>query len=189
VQPLIESRNSADETSTKLPVIRNVPVKFPRAGKFRITFPVDKGDTVHLEFCERSIATWLASGAPSGSVDPGDIRRFALSDAVACLGLYDSKHALQNQPPSGAMSIGEDGGCEIKIDGNDVTVNGGSANVGRVGDAVDAGSLSGTVMVAGAAVAVQFTYIPAGAGSPVGPGPTAALNSGQISAGAAHFKA
>lgn len=57
----------------------------------------------------------------------------------------------------------------------------------RKGDAVNAGSLSGTVMVSGAPVAVQFTYTSAD-GVPGAPGPTALMSGGKNTGGSAHVK-
>ena len=64
----------------------------------------------------------------------------------------------------------------------------GTKEVARKGDAVDAGTLAGTVLVAAVTVPVQFTYIPAGGGSPVGPGASAALSSGKITEGSSQIK-
>jgi hypothetical protein len=121
VQPLIKSRNTSTETPAALPVLKGVPVKFPRAGGFRITFPVQVGDKVHLEFCERAIDGWIHNGGQQ-PVDPVELRRHSLSDAVACLGLYDQQD-LGSAPDGSALVVGKDGGSELKIDGTNVTIN------------------------------------------------------------------
>ena len=85
--PLVKAPVLAEDGSTSfdaLPVVPNVPVSFPGAGGFRVTFPVSVGDTVLLVFSEASLERWLQFG---GDVDPQDPRRFALSDAVAIPGL------------------------------------------------------------------------------------------------------
>ncbi len=70
VQPLIKERY-ADENGARqareLPVIPAVPVQFPGAGGYRITFPVAVGDTGLIMFAEASLDKSLVSG---GTVDP-----------------------------------------------------------------------------------------------------------------------
>jgi hypothetical protein len=87
VKPLIRAvRTDSDGTrvAESRPVINDVPVVFPGAGAYSITFPLAAGDTVLLVFSQASLDKWLAAG---GEVDPLDPRRFALSDAVAIPGL------------------------------------------------------------------------------------------------------
>ena len=75
VQPLIKERYT-DEAgamqSRELPVIPAVPVQFPGAGGYRITFPVAADDVGLVVFSEASLDKWLVSG---GTVDPADDRR------------------------------------------------------------------------------------------------------------------
>jgi hypothetical protein len=73
-------------------------------------------------------------------VDPVSTRRHHLSDAVACLGLYDSQHALGTTPPANALSLGADGGPELQIDGTNVNVNATGAGA-KVGITVGAGGM------------------------------------------------
>ena len=61
-----------------------------------------------------------------------------------------------------------------------------SQKVARMGDSVDAGTLTGTVLVSGVPTPVQFIFTPPG-GVPSGPGPTAALT-GVISSGHPRIK-
>lgn len=87
VKPLIRSVLT-DSDGTRVaegrPIINDVPVVFPGAGAYSITFPLAAGDTVLLVFSQASLDKWLSSG---GEVDPLDPRRFALSDAIAIPGL------------------------------------------------------------------------------------------------------
>lgn len=92
-QPLIEVAYK-DETGArrteKLAAIPHVPVAFPGSRSIRIEFPLVKGDTVLLMFCQASIDRWFARG---GVVDPGDDRHHALSDAIAIPGVIDEPTA------------------------------------------------------------------------------------------------
>lgn len=89
-----EAGNRAPET---LPVIPRVPVVFPGAGSYSITWPLAVGDTVLLVFSSRSIDTYLSQG---GVVDPRDDRRHSLSDAVAIPGLRTYKAPIASATAS-----------------------------------------------------------------------------------------
>src|SRR5688572_9189268 len=93
-KPLIKDRvegPDGEPTSLDVPVITNVPVLFPGAGGFHVTFPVNRGDTVLLVFTDRSLDAWLDRG---GLTDPDDARRHHISDAVALLGLHSNRDAI-----------------------------------------------------------------------------------------------
>jgi len=84
VKPLIKKK-FLDETVLELPILTNVPVVFPRTKQSGITFPLERGDGVLLIFSERSLERWKASGR---EVEPGDPRKFDLSDGIAIPGLF-----------------------------------------------------------------------------------------------------
>jgi hypothetical protein len=129
-QPLVHE-GFLDETGARqadrLPVVNGVPVVFPGAGGFRVTFPIAAGDTVLLVFASSSIDRWLALG---GEVDPLDDRRHDISDAIAIPGLRDFAHALTSAP-TGTMSLGKDGGPTIEISASDVRIGGNNNLVTR----------------------------------------------------------
>lgn len=106
VQPLLQdaffdSDNDGERTVIRRPKITSVPVCFPGSGAFRITWPVNPGDTVLLVFSSSSLDAWLAVG---GELDPGDDRHHDISDAVAIPGLFDFAHIPTQAPPT-AMVI------------------------------------------------------------------------------------
>jgi len=84
VQPLLK-RKFADGTVVNLPVIKNAPIATYRAGDAFISLPIKKGDKGMLIFAERSLDLWKLS---EGIVNPNDVRKFDLSDAVFYPGLY-----------------------------------------------------------------------------------------------------
>lgn len=90
-----------------LPVITSVPVIFPGGGAFTVTFPIEVGDTVLLEFSGVSLDKWLQTIA-SGAIDPGNHGRHSIADAVATPGLRNARKARKNMPTN-HVRIGRDG--------------------------------------------------------------------------------
>lgn len=66
-----------------MPLLTDVPIIWPRAGGFSLTFPVAVGDECLVIFGERCIDSWWQSG---GVQKPIDDRQHDLSDAFAILG-------------------------------------------------------------------------------------------------------
>lgn len=125
VQPLVKRRDFAAEQARRMPVLNGVPVVFPSAGGYRLTFPLAKGDTVLLVFAHRSLDVWQANG---GEVDPGDLRHHDVSDAVAIVGLHDNRHPLSDFATDGLV-LGKDGGATVKVTDGAITVDAGSGTV------------------------------------------------------------
>lgn len=98
-----------DETGAEvvksLGVLSDVPVQFPSAGGFSLTFPVAAGDPCLLVFTDRSLDKWLDTGA---EVDPVDLRRHDLTDAVAILGVRARPQAIPSVDLT-AITLGKDG--------------------------------------------------------------------------------
>jgi len=128
VQPTIQ-RNFVDPegniTPTDLPKLINVPVVFPQAGGFALTFPVQPGDEVLLVFAERSIDRW----AEEGGVQNQAAKRFhSLSDAFAILGVNSKPNVvtgyatdgveIRNEAGDGYLAIRESGEIEISAPGS-----------------------------------------------------------------------
>lgn len=103
-QPLV--KEVLEGQAVSVPVIPNVPIVWPGAGGFRLTFPIVAGDVVLLVFADRSLDLWLSKG---GEVDPQDPRRHALSDAIAIPGLR-SFNAPWAGADAGWVTLGKDGG-------------------------------------------------------------------------------
>lgn len=85
------------------------------------------------------------------------------------------------------IRLDKDGAIDVDAaSGQDVTVNGGTAKVGRVGDSVNGGTVTAVAPPGGGAV--QFVYTPVG-GAAGAASPTLTLTGGQITSGADRFKA
>jgi hypothetical protein len=145
VRPLVKDSREIDGERMLLPfpVITNVPVQFPGAGGFRVTFPVAAGDACVLLFSDRSLDVWLAKG---GEVDPIDDRRHALSDAVALLGVRDAAHPWSGVA-SDAMTLGHDGsGPRAEFKAGSIVLDGGTKEIARKGDRSKAATAMATWM-------------------------------------------
>lgn len=99
---VVKFNKSEGTVSIKLGVLRDitgeavdvftlsrVPVIYPCTSKFKMTFPLDVGDTGLAVFCESSIDRWLTrpSGSNRGYQNPKDVRMHDYSDAVFIPGL------------------------------------------------------------------------------------------------------
>lgn len=107
-----EDGTVADEA---LGVAVNVPIVFPGAGGFRLTFPLQQGDGVLIIFAEASIDLWQELGGEQTT----DSRRFHLADAIAVPGLKASPAKWQGFSTD-AMTIGSDTGAGIVLRSNAV---------------------------------------------------------------------
>jgi hypothetical protein len=110
VSPAVKETRETEtgDVTEALPVITDVPVIFPGAGIYRLTFPISAGDTGLIVFSSRSLEDWLSLG---GTVEPADKRRFSLTDAVFIPGLRPFSSPLAS-PPDDALTIGVEGGAQ-----------------------------------------------------------------------------
>lgn len=107
VQPLVKRRRvdgaSGELVTERMPVVPAVPVVFPGAGPYAITWPIAVGDVVLLVFADRSLDLWLARG---GEVDPEDTRVHSHTDAVAIPGVRPFADPIgPTPPPSDALNV------------------------------------------------------------------------------------
>jgi hypothetical protein len=85
VQPSIQGTVTGSDGSTQnvnLPVLVDVPIVWPKAGGFCLTFPIAVGDEVLVVFGARCIDSWWQSG---GVGAPAEARMHDLSDGFAIL--------------------------------------------------------------------------------------------------------
>lgn len=106
VQPMIrcaELDADGNVTTRSYPVLPSIPVAFPAAGGFAITFPVQAGDTGLLVFCELPIDRWRSTGQES---HPADIRRHSTTAAVFYPGLRPTARAFTPANVAEDLTIG-----------------------------------------------------------------------------------
>ncbi len=172
VNPMVPD-GSGNYVSDPLPVLGDVPIEWPRCGKFSITFPLEAGDTGMIVCCERNISAWRLTGQPS---DCGDVGMHTLDGAVFRPGLAadksppttadasnmvlgsttDAKGRLVCKPAGGQLGQGATSG--IAREGDDVSVAAISAATptSLTFSVVDSLGVSGTIniTVAGGALVV-----------------------------------
>lgn len=107
------------------PLLLDVNVIFLGGGAFRLTFPVEKGDTCLILFNDRDIDNWVQSG----QVGPvASSRMHSFSDGIALVGLRPSTKSLENfDTTRAALGNGETyvavGSTKIKVANPDTTLN------------------------------------------------------------------
>lgn len=133
VQPLTKRPRIAptgEVTGELLPILQSVPVWFPGAGGHRITFPIAKGDLCWVVFGDFALDVVRSSGKPA---DPVAVRNHHLTDGVALFGVRPGWQPWT--APDDGMTLGQDGGPQIKITGTSIEL-GGTAHSAALGDVV-----------------------------------------------------
>lgn len=105
VQPILRAGVLDDDgnvQAVKVPAIPSVPVCFPSASGYAITFDLSPGDPVVLVVSERSTAEWRSTGR--ADITPQDLRRFDLSDAYAIPGGRSFASPVSPAPGGGVAS-------------------------------------------------------------------------------------
>lgn len=101
------------ETQTvSLPLLLDVPVCWPRAGGYALTFPIKQGDEVLVVFGSRCIDNWWKFG---GEQTQAEIRFHDLSDGFAILAPTSEPKALGNVSTSAVQLRNEAGDTLIEI--------------------------------------------------------------------------
>lgn len=106
--------------SVNLPLLVDVPIQFPRAGGFAITFPVKAGDECLVIFASRCIDSWWQSG---GVGAPAEHRMHDLSDGVAILGITSQPKRLNNISTNSLQIRNDSGTTFIDITDNKIELN------------------------------------------------------------------
>lgn len=102
VQPLfvkVVLDDDRQEQQQRYPVIESVPILYPGAGPWSLTFPMTVGDIVWLTFAQRALEQWKEADAGQ-EVDPAYSRTHDLSDAVAI--------PAQVRPKKAVLTVGND---------------------------------------------------------------------------------
>lgn len=125
VQPAIMGEATDAKGSTKavqMPLLVDVPLVWPRAGGFALTFPVKAGDECLVVFASRCIDGWWQSGSVSPQAES---RMHDLSDGFAILAPTSQKKALGGVSGGAVELRTESGDAFISLDaGGNITLKG-----------------------------------------------------------------
>lgn len=103
---------------TIMPKIYDVPVFFPRSENSGITFKVSPNDQGMLIFSDHSLENWKES-TKIRDINPGDIRRSDLTDAIFIPGLFQTGKG--SEIDNDGLTI-LDGTCKIKVKDNKIAI-------------------------------------------------------------------
>ena len=115
VQPSVQGSVSAPDGSAQLvnlPLLVDVPVVWPRAGGFALTFPIAAGDEVLVVFASRCIDAWWQQG---GIGAPAETRMHDLSDGFAILAPTSQPKKLSGVSTSSVQLRDEEGTTRVEI--------------------------------------------------------------------------
>lgn len=122
-RPLIRERIVDRATGslqwTEIPLIPDVPVAFPQAGGFALTFPIAEGDEVLLVFNDLQIDNWWASG---GVQNWNDRRRHDLSDAIAIPGPCSVPQVIPDISSEATELRSKDGVTKVRVEAEKVQI-------------------------------------------------------------------
>lgn len=125
VTPLLkenEENADGDITAYTLGDIHKVPVVFPSGGGYTLRFPVAAGDPCLVVFSDRALDQWFDKGT---DVDPIDLRRHDINDAICFVGLR-SKAAKLAKFDMNSVELGTQDGPQVRVTGSEVHLGGDS---------------------------------------------------------------
>lgn len=160
------------ELEESIPVIRDVPVCFPRAGRFFVAFPLAKGDFVQLLFNERSIDQFFEKGS---EVHPIDLSTHDFNGAVAYPGMV-TKGTPLGEDVSTDLVIGDDGGAVVRI------LPDGTIEIGSTAGTKQAAALADSVKAELEGIKADFDAFKTAYNGHVHPGVSAGVASTSITA-------
>ena len=154
IQPVIREKllSSSNRVSyVNLPIIPNVPICWPSAGGYSITFPINIGDECLAVISDQSFDNWWLYG---GVQNPIEYRRHDLTDAIAIFGPKSIPNTLPG--PQGLTLRGPKGkGIEILKDGSINILSGTGASLVIKGDNITAKVGSSSLQVTAEGVVIK----------------------------------
>lgn len=111
IQGVVEDQHG-NFSNVNLPVLVDVPIVFPSAGGFTLTFPIKAGDEVLVIFASRCIDSWWQSG---GIGIPMEQRMHDLSDGFAIPGPKSQPKKISNISATNAQLRNDAGDTFLEI--------------------------------------------------------------------------
>lgn len=152
VQPAIQGNQELKDGTTQpinMPLLVDVPIVFPRAGGFAVTFPVKPGDECLVVFASRCIDAWWQSG---GVQRPIESRMHDLSDGFAILGPTSQPRKLANVQTDGVELRTDSRDTFIKLTPGTIFIKG---NIIHEGDTTQTGKTTASVDVIGGGISLK----------------------------------
>lgn len=115
VQPSVQGTISSPDGSSQsvnLPLLVDVPIVWPRAGGFALTFPIAPNDEVLVVFASRCIDSWWQSGGVGAQAE---VRMHDLSDGFAVLAPTSQPRKLTNVSSSNVQLRDDAGTTYVEI--------------------------------------------------------------------------
>lgn len=110
-----------------IPLLVDVPVLFPRAGGYSITFPVHQGDECLVIFADCCYDAFWQSGGVQNQIDR---RRHDLSDGLAIITGISQPNRLAGVSADSLQIRNDAGNAVIEIAGTTININAGDINIG-----------------------------------------------------------
>lgn len=129
VQPAIREKRltpEGEEQWVDLPPLVDVPVVFPRAGGYVLTFPVKPGDECLVIFGDACMDAWWQSGGVQNQID---CRRHDLSDGYAIPGPWSQPRTIPGYSTDSVQLRNESGSAYVEIAGDTINIVGGTINI------------------------------------------------------------
>jgi len=117
IQPAIMEQ--VNGSCIALPQLLDVPVQFPRAGGYCMTFPVRAGDECLVIFADMCIDAWWQSGGVQAQMEK---RRHDLSDGIAILGVTSVPRAVKDYSPDAVQFRNEENSAHVEISKESITI-------------------------------------------------------------------
>jgi Phage protein Gp138 N-terminal domain len=171
VQPSIKGSIQAFDglvQSVNYPLLLDVPIVFPQAGGFILTFPMAMGDEVLVVFASRCIDAWWQSGGTNNL--PMEARMHDLSDGFCIPGPRSQPNVISGISADSVQLRSNDGTSyvEIQASGNINIVA--PTGLTITGNLVVDGTITGTDIKTAAGIDLALhTHISASPGNPTGP--------------------
>jgi len=139
------SSNQIQQNYVNMPLLVDVPVYFPNAGNFVLTFPIKTGDEALIIFADRCIDNWWNSSGIQPQVTNqgvGELRFHDLSDGFAFIGPFSKPNVPVNISANTVQLRTKDGATYLEIDSaNNCNIH---ANVNITGNLTVSGVTTGT---------------------------------------------
>lgn len=130
-------------TWEEIPTLVDVPIVFPRAGDYVLTFPIAAGDECLVIFGDKCMDAWWQSG---GKQNPMELRRHDLSDGYAILGCWSQPRVISNYSENTVQLRNEAGTAYFEIAaGGVINIKASQVNIESTGEVNVTGGSSITV--------------------------------------------